>query len=63
MIFSSKLVKDPLIDLVIVIGPIIPEEFQFYNKYFGLIAMPAVKSSLLFFSNDIYEEMCYYESL
>lgn len=62
LVCSRKFIEDERIDLVIVLGPIQPEHFAYYDKNCDLIAM-ASRESLLCYFNEHYERTVYYESI
>ena len=62
VICTRKFIKDERTDLVIVVGPIRPEHFAYYDKHCELIAMVSRESALCYF-NEHYERAVYYESI
>lgn len=62
VICTRKFIKDERIDLAIVVGPIRPEHFAYFDQNCELIAMAARESALCYF-NEHYERAVYYESL
>lgn len=62
LVCSTKFIADERIDLVIVLGPIRPEHFAYYDQHFDLIAL-ASRESLLCYFNEHYERTVYYENI